>query len=153
MYDYIKKVQKCEGIEFDFFISESDSGFYYESIYVPYADKEVYLIHVSDKRVGFFTKLTLRHEIGHCLFDNLWSSDPSEAYECMQRVKRRKMFSILQKFYYWNPLFRKIKVRMGYSSIIGYSYNDVAYKEGDKAVTHGDSELFADYFAVFGLPS
>ena len=117
-------------------------------------DRYFYTIYVPEKlsRLTCLTRMALLHEIGHPLFNEMYYNERKKLEGIVKKMREKKWFSRVEKFYYWDPRMRKIKTWFGYSFDIKYGPND-DYDLGIPAsppdLTRGDSEFFCDYFAVF----
>jgi len=93
--------------------------------------------------------LTIRHEIGHVIFDEMldWSEDGNDIKKMFQKIKKRKWFCRIQRVWYWNKFIRWIKRKCGFSTKLWYKKND-KYRSTEYIMS--EVELFADWFAVYG---
>jgi len=100
------------------------------------------------KRLSWATKLTLKHEYGHVVCEYLYRTKNSLLFEIMDRMRERKKFRRLQRFYYWNPVLRWFKRMLGFSSKISYKRDDHWEVEALRTgLTREDNEFFCDCFA------
>jgi len=123
-------------------------GFFFRLAYEE--GKRVYYIYApASKDLSYFVELSLRHEIGHIIFSEIWFEDEALAVKKVREIKENhRLFVRLQKFYYWNPFLRWIKRSLGFSSRIQYGPEDMRYISESGTITRGEDEMFADYFAL-----
>jgi len=128
-----------------------DGGFYVQ--WRVREGKYRYVMHVPENKtkLGFATKKTLLHETGHILFNEMYIADPANLLKVLSRMRKKRLFSLLQGWWYWNPVLRAIRIKLGFSVKLEYAKND-EYDDGSLApeyFTRGDNEFFCDYFAVY----
>ncbi len=109
--------------------------------------KYMFIVAPKDKRIdGWFVKLTLRHEIGHCILHYLYQYRHDVLSKMVERIRSHKWFRRFQLFWYWSPFLRIIRRFLGFSGITGYKKTD--WYGAMKDFTMADVELFCDYFAA-----
>ena len=144
----IEEYVRSKTRDFDTFLTpkvvrdDENNGFY-----ALVGDNWSTIIHVpkSAKRLTWAVKKTLDHELGHAVFWHLRDSCRLRHY--MNVIKERKVFCFLQKIWYWNPIIRRIKRLLGFSTKINYKKEDIYYMNW----TREENELFCDHYAWFGL--
>ena len=129
-----------------------DGGFYVQRI--ARDGDTVYTIHVPKKlaKLRYLTKLTLLHELGHALFNELYYNDYGALIEIMSNMYRKKWFARVERFWYWNPCLRWVRRKLGWGFDIKYQADDKydpKFSEDYRDFTRADNEFFCDYFAVF----
>ena len=92
-------------------------------------------------RASLGIRLTLKHEFGHLIFHYLIHNDNIEAKR--QLAKIPFWFKVIQKFWYWNPRLRKIRIKLGYSNHLWYGATEVL-----NGYYRWEHELFADWQAI-----
>jgi hypothetical protein len=123
-------------------------GFFYRLAYED-GGRVYYVYAPAEKDLSYFVELTLRHELGHIILNELWFRDEALALEKVRKIKEgHKIFVRLQRFYYWNPFLRWIKRGLGFSSRIQYGPEDRRYISEAGEITRAEDELFADYFSL-----
>jgi hypothetical protein len=116
----------------------ADSGFAFiyddiSSIYVPRRFK--------GKSIGYLCKRSIDHEVGH-----LWAIRYVEKSEFSEKLKGIPFwFKTLQKFWYWNPVLRWARIKLGFSNKLWYGPDDDYI-----GFTRWEHELFADWWVMFG---
>jgi len=130
-------------------IKESKDGFY--SRWIKPNGKFHYELYVPANRSKLtrFTKLTLLHEVAHVIFNELFYSNHTKLVRVMDKILQHRMIYFLQGIWYWNPLLRKIKKKLGFSTTINYDRDDLYDIEISKMYTRRCNEYFCDYFALF----
>ncbi|MFW6172194.1 MAG: hypothetical protein ACOC5T_00410 [Elusimicrobiota bacterium] len=131
-------------------LKESEGGFY--SQWGIKDEKYFYTIYVPEKKkeLTFFNRLTLLHEVGHIIFNEMLYNNPTKLERILAHIhSEHRFFVFLQRIWYWNPLIRKIKIKLGFSFDIQYSAEDLYNKDVNLIINRADNELFCDYFALF----
>lgn len=146
--EYAEQTLRNEFHYIDVRMGLSKRGYFYTS--QVNEDRAVHYLYVPDrKHLGWMEKKTLRHECGHIIMFELYLHDRDKLDRMLGAMKSQRTWCMFQRTWYWNPLLRWVRIKLGFSSKLDY-------RRGDESLigyTHGDSELFADYFAMKGLPN
>ena len=143
---YIYSLAEDMEVSSNLYVLRKESGGFYTRWY----SFGNFIIEVPDKKfynVSSITKMTLRHELGHVIFQCMLADSIERLREIVRDIKKHKFLCTVQRILYWNSLFRWIKGVLGFSSNTDYSYTDSYY---GTEFSRGDNELFCDWFAVRG---
>lgn len=144
---FAEKVLVDEYVPINLRMGRSKQGFY---MYITSAGQElIFWLYAPElKKLGWMQRKTLRHEVGHVISIHMYFNDKERLLRILKHIKARKLFTWGQKIWYWNRVLRWIRIKMGFSIPLTYTFNEQVYPD----FTHGDSELFSDWFAMKGLP-
>ena len=128
-------------------IAAKEEGFHVDFVRRPEGGMG-YNMHIPSKfkSLGFFTRLTLRHEVAHIIFEEMYRLDLDGINQWMMMIEDHRLFMFVQNFWYWNRLLRWVKRKLGFSYNIQYDPDD--YYDDNGAFTRRDNELFCDWFAI-----
>ena len=82
-------------------------------------------------------------------FNEMFYKNPTQLRRLMDKIRQHRIFYFLQGVWYWNPFIRKIKKKLGFSTTIQYSKDDLYDKAMSEHYTRQSNEAFCDYFALF----
>jgi len=101
---------------------------------------------------GKLDEAAMRHECGHVIFHYLYIQGEGPITEILKHLKEnRKWFVRLQRLWYWNPVVRFFKRRLGFSTKINYKPTDKYDGNLNSLFTRADNELFCDWYAKEGF--
>lgn len=114
-----------------------------------------YSIMVPDKKfedIWFFTVMSLRHEVGHVIFHDLYCYNQDLLKDMIATIRRERwFFTRLQEFWYWSKPLRWLKRAFGFARKLSYSKHDKYDQNVNGAFSRADNELFCDWYAVWGF--
>jgi len=151
--EFVSSAIECKNIRERIEIKlHNGKGFYVQ--WIRRGESTHYTVFVPEKlaKLSVLTRLSLLHELGHVLFNEMYYNEYGTLANVMTKMRKKRWFSFLEKFYYWNPLIRKIKSWFGFSFPISYKASDLYdenFSEDYREFTRADNEFFCDYFAVF----
>ena len=147
--EFIKEVIGDDELYNKIKIRTSSEGFYSRWI-KPNGDFQYEIFIPEDKmKLKFATRLTILHEIGHILFNQMFYNNHTKLLKIMTNMHRRRMFHFFQGIWYWNPIIRFVKKKFGFSTTLHYTKSDLYDEVVSTYFTRGDNEFFCDYFALF----
>ena len=121
-----------------------------KGFYTYWRDYKHYFIDVPINKffkLSFFGKLALRHEVGHVIFHYLSAVDPVKLSAIVAKIRKRRIFAMIQRFWYWNKAVRFLKRCLGFSRKLGYKARD---KYESTVFYRWENELYCDWFALAG---
>lgn len=130
-------------------IADSTSGFSCHWIKDGGKYKYVMYLPKNKQNLSFANRLTILHEVGHIIFNDLFYNEPTKLTKILDKMLQHRFCYFLQGVWYWNPMIRWFKRKLGFSTILTYSKKDLYDEKVSKLYTRQDNEYFCDMFALF----